>query len=243
MVAEDASGASPTSQGIHHPKLSGGGGEVNRLRGTEGRSGASSPRVSTASSAKTRHTILDDLMRAAVAIIVNLAGEVRNRDDLLELGVVDAVLQPRWCRSSDRRIRRNGASVVARIMENGGDSSPRHQDVIAKGLLPVLVLWFEVDTDISVTCGDTRVHLGHREHQDCDMQGTRARPLDCPTASQPPLRRSLILRPLLDLRVAKTPRSTTTSRRRRAGGLGRQRRGPGDVGATDARRCLRRRRI
>ena len=100
------------------------------------------------------------LTRSCMAIFRDVAGQRRTRDTLIEWGLLDYLLQDSVSFASDRRTRRMASKIITLLAENDGERTVRHQDMVAKGVLPVLVQFLKgEDYDLRTDAAETLSHM------------------------------------------------------------------------------------
>ena len=72
-------------------------------------------------------------LRSGMAILVHLSGHAENRDLVLDSDLTDYLFGDAVVFSADKKLRRQAARVAAHLAECGGDASPRHLALMAKG--------------------------------------------------------------------------------------------------------------
>ena len=108
------------------------------------------------------------IMRTALNVFINLVSNKANKDILLECkssfrvtiaedlvleirqslthlltphagGLLDRILESEVYTSKDKRTRRPAGRIIVQLADNNAEGCGRHQDMVAKGVLPVLV--------------------------------------------------------------------------------------------------------
>ena len=71
-------------------------------------------------------------------------------------GLLDRILESEVYTSADKRTRRPAGQIIAHLAENNAEGCARHQDMVAKGVLPVLVHFLSSsDYDLRYNAVDT----------------------------------------------------------------------------------------
>ncbi len=83
------------------------------------------------------------LTRTCMAIFRDVSSQRKCRDTLIEWGLLDYLLQDSVSFAVDRRTRRMASKIIMLLSENGGEGTVRHQDMVAKGCLPVLIQFLQ----------------------------------------------------------------------------------------------------
>ena len=147
---------SPSSSNPRRPAAVGGG--TGGVRGGAGGRGGSKGASKGVESEATG--IAKDLLRYGLHVLLDLSHAPSNRDAIIEWGVVDHLTQDNLVYSPDKRIRRMVGKILLLLAENGGNSSPRHQDIAAKGGLKVLAVFLDCeDYELKMCALATLAHL------------------------------------------------------------------------------------
>ena len=94
-----------------------------------------------------------------MAIFRDAASQLRNRETLIEWGLLDFLLQDSVAFAIDRRTRRLASRIIALLAENNGEATVRHQDMVAKGVLPVLIKFLKgEDFELSMDAAAALAH-------------------------------------------------------------------------------------
>lgn len=100
------------------------------------------------------------LTRSCMSIFRDVAGQRKTRDTLIEWGLLDYLLQDSVAFASDRRTRRMASKIITLLSENDGEGTVRHQDMVAKGVLPVLIQFLKgEDYDLRMDAAAALAHM------------------------------------------------------------------------------------
>jgi hypothetical protein len=100
------------------------------------------------------------LTRSCMSIFRDVAGQRKSRDTLIEWGLLDYLLQDSVAFASDRRVRRMASKIITLLSENDGEGTVRHQDMVAKGVLPVLKQFLKgEDYELRIDAAATLAHM------------------------------------------------------------------------------------
>jgi hypothetical protein len=100
------------------------------------------------------------LTRSCMSIFRDVAGQRKSRDTLIEWGLLDYLLQDSVAFASDRRVRRMASKIITLLSENDGEGTVRHQDMVAKGVLPVLKQFLKgEDYELRMDAAATLAHM------------------------------------------------------------------------------------
>ena len=95
-----------------------------------------------------------------MSIFKDVAGQRKARDTLIEWGLLDYLLQESVAFAMDRRTRRVASKIIMLLSENDGEGTVRHQDMVAKGVLPVLIQFLKgEDYDLRMDAAATLAHM------------------------------------------------------------------------------------
>ena len=95
-----------------------------------------------------------------MAIFKDVSTQRKCRDTLLEWGLLDYLLQDSVAFAIDRRTRRMASKIIMLLAENKGERALRHQDMVAKGVLPVLIRFLDgEDYELRMDAASTLSHM------------------------------------------------------------------------------------
>jgi hypothetical protein len=121
---------------------------------------ATSSSSSSSSSPQTSVSPQLQLTRSCMSIFKDVAGQRKARDTLIEWGLLDYLLQESVAFAMDRRTRRVASKIIMLLSENDGEGTVRHQDMVAKGVLPVLIQFLKgEDYDLRMDAAATLAHM------------------------------------------------------------------------------------
>ena len=103
-------------------------------------------------------------LRTGMQILVHLVSHPENRDLVLDSDLTEHLFGDAVVFSSDKKLRRQAARIVVHLAECGGDTSPRHLALMAKGCVGVMGAFLGSD-DYELQClaAETVCHMAVSE--------------------------------------------------------------------------------
>ena len=82
-----------------------------------------------------------EMLRSTMHLLVSLVADERHRDTFLESGLLEHLLDPSFAAHLDRKVRRPVGKILIQLADVGGDSSPRHMNMVAMGALQTILIF------------------------------------------------------------------------------------------------------